>query len=324
MTTTTNNDSNIITLVPRDQERNRIADAFIAKARQSCAWPTKVGLENGVTTSGLEFPGKAVVAAYADGSRKAHGVVGARYTPAGVAAWEETVRAAVQAGAEPVTSDIMGGGANVFAGFKVGGDSGFTQFFHLLDDLSGHASLLHMGTTFRVICKNQQAQYRPSATAIRHTASIEDRLDALRENMDDVIRAGHHSRRLYDRARDMTIDGDDVQAILHHLFPTADDATRRQASNARRQAEEVIRCAALRVNQDGPSLATLWNGLTYSVDRTSEGVDRAIRQTQSYTRTRAELHLLGSRGQQVRRYQRLVEAVTDAGSVEAGLESLAA
>ena len=309
---------------PQRHERLRMANAFIANARRDNAWPVKVGLESGRTETGLPFPGSAVVADYQDGSRKAHGVVGPRYCPAGTDAWEDTVRAACLAGATPVANSIMEGGASTFAGFKVDDGGGFRQFFHLLDDLSGTRALRYMGTSFRVICRNQQAQYLPNSSAIRHTSSIEQRMEVLRANMEDVIEHGKDVRELYARTKATPIDEDEAYSLLQVLFPVKKDASTRSRENARNAQNEALRCALNPVNRDGANLATLWNGLTYAIDRLPNGQDRVIRQTKDYTKTKTELHLLGSRGAAVRRFQKAMESIVSVGSVSGYIEQVAA
>lgn len=298
----------------KDAERQRIADDFIAKARENGAWPTKVSLEGITTSSGLVVNNKAVVASYEDGTRDAYGVVGPRYTPTGVESWEDTVRAAVFAGAEPKSCEIMMGGASVFAGFEVDDGNGFKSYFHLLDDLSGNRAMRHFATLFRVFCKNQQAQFSPHAKSIRHTASIDERMEALRDSIEDAIAATRSAKDTYDFALDIPVTGSEVNDLLHFLFPDPPKATQRVLNNIDNKRRDVIASAAHKVNNEGSNLATLWSGLTHNVDYHPDCSPREIRKSKN-NRTLTEMHLLGPRGKEICRIYDTISNIIKAGSI---------
>lgn len=298
----------------KSDERRRVADAFIAEARNKGAWPTKVDLEGITTSSGLVVRNKAVVAEYEDGTRDAYGVVGKRYTPTGVESWEETVRAAVFAGAEPKSFEIMMGGASVFAGFEVDDGNGFKSNFHLLDDLSGNRAMQHFATLFRVFCKNQQAQFSPHATSIRHTASIDERMESLRDSIEDAIIVTRKAKDVYKYALSLTVSGPEVEDLLHFLFPDPPKATQRILNNMDNKRREILASAANPVNNEGRNLATLWNALTHNVDYEPDGSPRPIRKSIN-NRTLTEMHLLGPRGKEVRDIYSTIQDIIEQGSI---------
>lgn len=335
-------------IIDRTNERLAAADAFIDKAYDKRAWPIRVDKAEIITRPSVEVrevdgqrvevplpsihvPRQATVATYLDGSRQAHGVVGRKYHAMSPKSWADTIRAVCLTGAIPYDCRIFGGGSSVFAGFKVAGDDEFRSYFYLLDDLSGMRSMRYFATLFRVECTNQQAQFSPYATSIRHTASIHDRMEQLRETIDDALIVTKTARDVYAGARRMSIERPDVEAILDHLFPwpkedkeNGKEVTQRMIDNVQRRREDVAGSMANAVNVAGKTLATVWNGLTHSVDFHPGGGFRHIRQSASYPKSKIECHLTGGRGEKVQAYYKVINEIVRMGNVRNGIEAVAA
>ena len=304
------------------------AAAMIARGEQTGAWPTKVGLEKMRTTSGLEVPGSAVVADYLDGSRVAHSAVGNRYKPLDTNEWRETVRAAVAAGAKPAGAFSLRGGSRVLATFEIPGGnhgSGLVNFLNIVDALDG--SLMHIagGSTVRVVCANTLAMAmghtsgdaaRRGFATIRHTASINDRVESLREAIDVHIKTGEKVRDTYKASRETKLARPDAEAIMAALFPLPTEEQQKSspklASKLTNAHTAAIRAAGRAENNEGPTLATLWNAATWLVDRDESGKARQCRGGAD----RLDSMLFGTRAERIAEIQKVIEVVLTDGTTK--------
>jgi hypothetical protein len=298
------------------------AETMIRRGEETGAWPTAVSLEKMVTASGLKVPGSAVVAEYLSGDRIAHSAVGNKYRPLDVKEWRETVRAAVKAGAKPAGAFSLRGGSRVLATFEIPGGnhgSGLANHLNIVDALDG--SLMHIagGSTIRVVCANTLAVAmggRKSKDAaangfatIRHTASINDRVAALREAIEVHIQTGEKVRDTYSKAREARLAKPDAEAIFAKLFPLATEEERKQSPRMATKLENAhnaaIKAMMRSENFEGPTLASIWNAATWMVDRDEDGKSRPCRGDAD----KLDSLLFGTRADRIAEVQSIIEVV---------------
>jgi hypothetical protein len=315
---------------------------MIQRGEETGAWPVSIRLEKMVTSTGLAVPGSAVVARYLTRANPdhtaphartlyptdvCHGPVGDRYKPLDPKEWRATVEAAVKAGAKPAGAFALNGGARILATFEIPGGNdgtGLRNYLCLVDSLDG--SLVHLagGTMVRVVCANtlqaamggtrgRDAAKQGFAT-VRHTASINDRAQALRGAIEQHIKSGEEVRELYKRARDRKLARKEAELVFDALFPASTEEQRKDnkrkatmLDNARADAQ---RSAARAENNEGDNLATLWNAATWMVDRTVDGKARPCRGDAD----KLDSMLFGSRGKRVEEVRSLIEVVLTDGT----------
>lgn len=294
------------------------AATMIAKAEDTGAWPIDVGLETMTTESGLAVPGHGVVATYKDGSRRCHKAVSERYHFLDPKEWRATIEAAVKAGAKPTGAFALGkNGSKVLATFEIG-ETGtnsrarFKNYLNMADSLDQSCSYVAGGSSIRVVCANTYAAWMGrdgnKAAKIRHTGSINERAEALREAIEQHVQGGETIAALYRDARESRLHFDDAEALLARLFPAPAEEGRKRTRAMNKRAE-VVRAMALEENWEGETLASLWNGATWVVDRTLDSNGNAEHRTGRGGADTLEAMLFGSRGQRIEKVRQVMVTV---------------
>jgi len=268
---------------------------------------------------------RAIVGEYRDGGRRVLGINGSRFNATSAAQWRELVNAAVAAGAKPFGSH--GWGSKVAAMFSVESNhkSGLTSTLVLGDGFDGDTLLVGGGIVGRPFCANQMASMLGSAKRsggdwckIRHTASLDEKVNRLAAGMVAVAEQGAAVSALFDRAALVHLPGAAARAAFDAFFPEAVAAPGEAAPSARAVTLAENRRAAARVAAALPcnrvggagNLATLWNAGTYLVDRNEDGTSRTTRGSAVGSM------LFGARGKRVEECLHLVDVILADGRVE--------
>lgn len=312
-------------------------DAMIRAGEDFGRWPVSFRFEDIVTTSGLAVPARGLIASYRNGPDRCLAPLGERYCFTPPDEWRGIMRAAESAGGRPTGAFSLRDGTRLLGTFEVGQSNGTKTFLNVMDTLDGSGQFTCGASVVRVVCANTVAAWirtdGDAAVKIRHTASLESKINLLTAALPRAIAAGEKVRDAYHKAEALTFaKADDARAAFDRLFPDATPeqhalATRKdkaaeitaakvavtRATNARAEAR---RAAALPVNRVGSrgNLATLWNTATWLVDRT---VDEHGRIEARPTRGGDMLDsmLFGTRGDRVTEIQTIVEVIMRDGSV---------
>jgi hypothetical protein len=292
---------------------------LISAGETTGAYPIAVNLESISTSSGLSVPGSAVVATYADNSRKAHSAVGAKYTPLDPKEWRATIEAAVAAGAKPAGAFSLRGGERILATFEIPGGNGGTHianYLNLVDTLDGSLQFMAGGTSVRTVCANTLAasfgKDGKGYAKIRHTASINDRAEALREAIEIHVKEGEKVASLYREAVKAKLSRNEALAVFEALFPAAKEGdSKRLATRRENVRAEAAKSMKREENFEGQSVATIWNAATWMVDRTADGKPRDARGGAD----RLDSLLFGSRSQRIAEIRNTIEVVLRDGSI---------
>lgn len=288
------------------------ATTLIRRGEETGAYPVDVQTRPIVTVDGLRVPGAAVVAQYLDGARVAHAAVGEGYVALRPDAWRETIQAAVRAGARPAGAFALRGGTRILATFEVdSAANGIKSYLNLVDSLDG--SLAHScgGSSVRVVCANTLAislgQDKGTDVRIRHTAGLHDRVEHMRRAMERYLIEGKSVAEMYALAEEDRLSRPDAEEIMAALFPEPTEEERkqnpRQALNRDKAREAIVIAMRRPENFAGPTLATVWNGATWLVDRAEDGTARRTRGGDPL-----DSLLFGSRGTRVTEIRRVIEA----------------
>lgn len=302
------------------------AETMIARASELGAWPThlvripvRVRLEDG--TEVVSARDRAVLARYGgDHAPRIVGSVGRRFRELAVAEWRDLVRAAVDAGAKPTGAFALRDGRTVLATFEVdraeaGAAGAVATQIALVDSFDSTTKVLAGSTSTRIVCANTLAAARRADgegwAALRHTASLADRVAQLGDAIAETVQTGRKTRELMARAADRQLARDEAEHLLDALFPSAaEGATKTAATRADNERREAARAMRRPENFVGRSLATVWNAATWLVDRHADGTPRALRGGDRLTSM-----LLGDRGQRVNEIQTIIEVFLRDGSV---------
>lgn len=290
------------------------ASAMIRTAEHSGAWPVALNYEDVATSSGISAPGKAIVASYEAHPSACIGVVGGRYRATTPDEWRTLISAAVAAGARPVGAFSMRHGSRVLATFDITDASGICTRLLLADSFDKSFGLTCGTTSIRARCTNVLATvlHQEGTMRLRHTSSLEQKVNVLAESISDAARMGDKVRRAYERAEATRLSGEAAQKAFDLLFPRAPEgsptATVTRLENYRTDA---MRAAALPINNVGGTVATLWNASTYLVDRNADGSARQVR-----SGDRLDSILFGTRAKRIEQIQELIEVVMADGSHE--------
>lgn len=304
---------------------------MIAAGEQTGAWPIAVGLESMTTESGLTVPGKGVVATYADGSRRCHKAMSDRYRYLDPAEWRATIEAAVKAGAKPIGAFALGGetppkgesytspGGKILATFDIGatGINGgqFRNHLNLADSMDGSCSYLAGGSSIRVVCANTFAAWMgadgKSAAKIKHTASIGERAEVLREAIHEHVTSGESVARAYKDARQVVLTKPDLEELLNQLYPAPPESDKTKALARTRALNLQLETGAAMLRPEnvdgGPTLASVWNAATWMVDRkANEKTGAAVHRAGRGGADTLEAMLFGGRGARVERVRQIM------------------
>lgn len=298
------------------------AHDLIRAGEETKAYPTSVKLESMVTASGLAVPGSAVVATYADDSRIAHSAVGSRYTPLDPAEWRATIEAAVKAGAKPAGAFALRKGTRVLATFEIPGGNGGTgirNYLNLVDSLDGTLHFMAGGTSVRTVCANTLAASMNADgkdyAKIRHTASINDRADVLRKAIEAHVKEGEAVANLYRDTVKAELSRPEALAIFDLLFPKAAEGdSKRLATRKENKRAEAAAAMRLPENNEGRSVATIWNAATWVVDRRLDGKKWVAREARGGA-DKLDSLLFGSRSKRVAQIRNTIKVVMADGTV---------
>jgi hypothetical protein len=285
------------------------ADAMIERAEKTGAWPIAISRETLTTSSGLVAPGEAVVAEYASGSRKAVGVRSPRYRATTPEQWREIVRAAVAAGGCPMGAFAMKKGSRVLALFEVGETNGIRTALYLADGFDGTLALTAGFSTVRVPCANQlagaMARDGQRWATVRHDGSLAENARALGGAIAAAIESGQTVRETYARAARRRLTSAERELVLDALYPVpSEDESPIAHARALKVREDAQKAAARPENDEGDTLASIWNAATWLVDRTAEGEAKRTRASEPL-----ESMLFGSRGRRIEEVRHLIEVV---------------
>lgn len=262
------------------------AEAMIFAGERTGAWPTALTTEELVTRSGLLAAKlSGVVGHYAEHPSRVLGAVGKRFRATACDEWRELVKAAVAAGAKPTGAFSLRDGSRVLATFEVGESNGLRTQLLIADAFDGSMKLTCGFTSIRVVCANTMSAALSAdghaMAAIRHTASLETKVNALSESIAEAVKSGDKVREVYNRARQKQLTREQARIAFDSLFPeSASGAGTAAATRAENERNEARLAAALPINREGErpgNLATLWNAATYLVDRRLDGSPRAVR-----------------------------------------------
>lgn len=292
------------------------AESMIDAGERSGAWPVALKSEPMATVAGLPVPGSAMVALYREHPAACLGVVGDRYRATATQEWRDLVRAAVCAGARPTGAFSLREGSRALATFEVGTSNGLRTNLLIADSYDGSMSLTCGTSSIRVVCANTMSAAMTKdglgMAKIRHTASLEQKVNILAESIGIAIAQGEKVRSAYNRAEETRMSRASAQAAFDLLFPDAPEgattAAKTRAANAR---QEAMVAAAMPINNAGPTLATLWNAATYLVDRRADGSARPVRSGSAL-----DSMLFGARSERVQEIQKVVEIVMRDGTVQ--------
>jgi hypothetical protein len=297
--------------------------AMIAHGEQSGAWPTAIRFADVFATSQdgrtLQAPGQGLIASYlnpSDHPDACLAVVGDRYRATTPEEWRSLVKAAVAAGAKPTGCFSLRDGARVLATFEIGQSNGLRTQLVMADAFDGTMRLTAGFTSIRVVCANTLSAAMSSDGAgmaqLRHTASLETKVNVLSESIGQAVVNGDKVRDAYHKAEALKLTTDQAMNVFDLLFPKADKddgkAAITRADNARADARRAM---ANPVNQAGPTLATLWNAATYLVDREVDGSARKTRGGSAI-----DSLLFGSRGNRITEVQTMIDVILRDGSVQ--------
>lgn len=289
---------------------------FITAAQLGGVWPAALREEQLFTASGIEARDRAIVGSYADGSvDKVLGIVGKRYETTGVESWNGLVKAAELAGAKPTKATAFSRGSIVVGQFEVGEVHGIKNNFVLVDSFDGSTKLAAGTTSVRIVCTNTLAvALRTSGLgSLLHTASLEQRVKVLEVAIKAAILEGTKVSDTYARAAATKLGRDEALKLFDALFPEASEGASKAAKTKAEDARAAARKAAWNpVNNEGSTLATLWNAATFLVDRDESGKARPVRGEG----TPEGSMLLGERGKRVNEVLTLIEVVLANGKTE--------
>lgn len=292
-------------------------ETMIAKGEASGAWPVSVRFENLLTSTMLKAPGKAVVATYSQHPEACLSVVGGKYRPTGAEEWRSLVRAATAAGARPTGAFALRDGSRVLATFEVGQSNGLRTQLVMADAFDGSMHLTCGFSSIRVVCANTlsaaMSKDGQGMAALRHTASLETKVNVLAESIAKAIASGDKVRDTYHAAEAARLNPVQAERVFDLLFPAAAEGSGRhavtRATNERLAAQQAM---ADKVNNVGPTLATLWNAATYLVDRTADGAAKPARGGSDAL----DSLLFGTRGERISEIQTIIEVILRDGSVK--------
>jgi hypothetical protein len=290
--------------------------SMIAHGERSGAWPTAVRFDELRTAGGLVAPGRAVVATYATHPEACLSVVGDRYRATSAEEWRQLVQAATAAGAKPTGAFALRDGSRVLATFEIGTSNGLRTQLVLADAFDGSMRLSCGFSSIRVVCANTlsaaMSQDGADMAKLRHTASLETKVNVLAESIGKAVKSGDKVRAAYHAAEELRLSQAQAIDVFDRLFPkAADDAEPTAKTRAENVRADARRAMANAVNNAGPTLATLWNAATYLVDRTADGKARPTRGGDAL-----DSLLFGSRGERVSEIQTIVDLVMKDGTIK--------
>uniref|UniRef100_A0A6H1ZBZ9 DUF932 domain-containing protein n=1 Tax=viral metagenome TaxID=1070528 RepID=A0A6H1ZBZ9_9ZZZZ len=292
------------------------AEDMIRHGDRSGALPVELQKVELFDSTGLLAPVWGTKALYETHDPRIVGAVGSRYRATQAGETRDLIRAACDAGAQPTGVMSLREGARVVMTFDVGSSNGLRTNLVVSDAYDGSLRLDCGFSTVRVVCANTLAAAERMSgndwARLRHTASLEQKVILLGDAVGQAIASGSKVKDTYEAALGTSLHRDDAGAIFDKLFPAApDDAPLRQKTIAQNRRNDATAAMALPCNDEGATVATLWNAATFIVDRRADGSPRPIRGGEAL-----DSMLFGSRGQRVAEIQSLIEIVMADGSIQ--------
>jgi hypothetical protein len=299
------------------------AESMIDHGENSGAWPCDLQvapLYAHVKNTDVQVPvlnTSALTAFYRGHPARVVGVNGGRYSPHSVGSRNELIRAAVLAGAKPTGAFSLKDGSVTLATFQVNGsEDGIVTNLLMVDSYDGTQQLRVGTTSIRVVCANTLAsslrQDGAGMAVLRHSGNLDGKVRALQDSIGEALKTGQKIRELYNRAKQTRISKVQADIILNKLFPLAEkDAPQVAVTRAENEQREALMAASNVVNNDGSTVATLWNAATYLVDREVDGSARSTRSGDSLSSL-----LLGQRAKRIDEVQSIIEMVLADGSIQ--------
>jgi len=293
---------------------------MILAGERSGAWPVGVEFQPLFTPGGLKASARAVVGSYAQHDPRVLGCVGDRYRATTPDEWRDVVTAAVAAGAKPTGAFSLRDGSRVLATFELEGSNGIKNQLLLVDTFDGSMKFTLGTTSVRVVCANTLAlamgQDGGGMGQALHTASLEAKVNMLKEAMIEAIASGGKVKALFEAAENTVLSARAAKAVFNTLFPEAPEGASKAAKTKLDNARSAARIAgAMGINRVGSrpgNLATLWNAATYLVDRKEDGTARPTRGESDAI----DSLLFGSRADRIQEIQKTIEIVMADGSIE--------
>lgn len=272
------------------------------------------------TAGGLLANVSAIVATYRKHAARVVGSVGSRFRHTTPQEFRDLVKAITAAGAKPTGIFSLRNGSRIVATFEVGERDGLKTNLIIADAFDGSMRLMVGFTVIDVVCSNTLAAAFASDgeewAKVRHTASAEEKIDALTENIGIAIKSGQAVAELHALATHTTLNAAQANAMIDALTPEAPEgASKRATTRALNAKRELLKAAALPINRrdNKPgTVATLWNAATYLVDRKVDGSTRETRGDSDLL----DSMLFGSRAKRVEEIQHIVEVVMADGTVQ--------
>jgi hypothetical protein len=292
------------------------AASLVDHGERSGAWPVLLGMSELTTGGGLVAPMRGVVAGYREHADRCVGVVGAKYHYTAPDAWRGLCEAACTAGAKPTGAFSLCDGAKMLATFEVGTSNGLRTQLLIADSYDGSVRLSAGFTTIRVVCANTLAAAFSAdgkgMARLSHTASLSDRVAVLARAIDTAVKSGDRMRDVYRQASERRLTREAASSLFDALWPVA-DAKAAPAVKARAEGkrDDALRAMRRSENDEGPTLATLWNAATWLVDREADGSTRTHGDSDGLNAM-----LFGARGRRVDEIRRMVEVVLRDGTVQ--------
>ena len=292
------------------------ADGMIAAGERSGAWPISLRFEDLKTVSGLTAPMRGLVASYQAHNDACLSVVGDKYRATTPEEWRSLVRAAEAAGARPTGAFALREGTRALATFEVGTANGLRTQLLLVDSFDGSMRLTVGTTSVRCVCANTVATALSLDGAgmakVRHTSSMEQKVNMLAESITAAIAHGEKVRDAYHAAEATRLTAKQAQSVFDVLFPEAPEGSgkvaKTRADNVRAEAQKAM---VLPINAAGPTVATLWNAATYLVDRRADGTARQTRGGDAL-----DSLLFGARADRIQEIQTVVEVIMRDGTTQ--------
>lgn len=300
------------------------AEEMIHVGRSTGAWPMKIAkmplfwqdAETGDYRCVRKQIGEGALCMYTDGTEDVHGIVGRRWHPCMPEEWDALIKTACDAGAVPDGAYSLRDGTRVIATFTLPASAGFENHMVICDAMDGSLRLCCGKSVIRVECANTlSACFSASGDAmakLRHTASLKLKIAALQKSIEQGIASAQSIIEGYHKAEEMKLSLKDYERLFDYLNPlAAEDASPRAKTIANNNRDAARAAAALKVNNVGQTLATLWNASTFLVDRTPDG---KARDTRVDTDARDAI-LFGQRAKRIEEIQTIIQVVLRDGSV---------
>lgn len=291
------------------------AEDMIAAGENCGSWPIEVDFQQVTVGDGLPAPEyRGVVGKYRQHSPRTLGIVGGRYRATFPEEWRKLVRAVVAAGGKPTGTFSLCGGSRILATFEVGVSNGLKTQFILADSYDGSLKLTTGSTTVRVVCANTLSIALRSdgegMANLRHVSTLEENIKALEKAIGRALETGENMRSMYKAARERKLTSAEKTAVLAALVPIAEDAPARSVTRAQNVRDAIVAASKMAVNEEGEdTLASLWNGCTYIIDRDGDAA------RPSRGKDNLNTMLFGPRGARVKEIQTIIEVILRDGTI---------